>query len=84
MESNVMLEAEDDFCFVVKSKHFPRQTHVFTRLQCKSLENTGGKGEIACNKQFLLFPKAFSTHLENFVPFLPNLELLFTNSSTFD
>ena len=28
-------------------------------LQCKSFENTVGKGEIACNEQFLLFPQSF-------------------------
>ena len=33
-------------------KPFPKQ--VF-----KSSENTVGKGEIACNKQFLLFPQCF-------------------------
>ena len=26
---------------------------------CKRVENTGGKGEIACYKQFLLFPECF-------------------------
>ena len=33
-----------------------------------------GKSEIARNEQFLLFP-VFSTHLENFLPFLSNLKL---------
>ena len=28
-------------------------------LQCKSFENTAGKGEIARNEQFLLFPQCF-------------------------
>ena len=28
-------------------------------LQYKSFENTAGKGEIACNEQFLLFPQCF-------------------------
>ena len=28
-------------------------------LQCKSFENTLGKGEIARNEQFLLFPQCF-------------------------
>ena len=28
-------------------------------LQCKSFENTTGKGEIACDEQFLLFPPCF-------------------------
>ena len=37
---------------------FPKQSLVFTCLQCKSLENTVGKGETACNEQFLLFQKS--------------------------
>ena len=44
----------------------------------KSFENTEGKGEIARNEQFLLFP-VFSTHLENFLPFLSNLKLSSAN-----
>ena len=32
---------------------------VFTCLQYKSFENTVGKGEIAHNEQFLLFPQCF-------------------------
>ena len=36
---------------------FPKQALVFTRLQYKSFENTVGKGEIARNEQFLLFPQ---------------------------
>ena len=28
-------------------------------LQCKAFENTAGKGEIARNEQFLLFPQYF-------------------------
>ena len=38
---------------------FPKQALVFTWLQYKSFENTVGIGEIACNKQFLLFPQYF-------------------------
>ena len=43
----------------------------FSRVCTTSLnfENSEGKGEIALNKQFLLFPPVFSTHLENFLPF---------------
>ena len=48
-------------------------------LQYKSFENTVGKGEIARNEQFLLFP-VFSTHLENFLPFSSNLNLLSADS----
>ena len=44
-------------------------------LQYKSYENTMGKGEVACNKQFLLFP-VFSTHLENFLPFFIEFEIV--------
>ena len=36
-------------------KPFPKQALVFTCLQYRSFENTVGKGEIARNKQFLLF-----------------------------
>ena len=39
--------------------HFPKQALVFTFLHYKSFENTVGKGEIARNEQFLLFPQCF-------------------------
>ena len=42
-----------------KDQPFPKQALVFTRLQFKSFENTEGKGEIARNEQFLLFPQCF-------------------------
>ena len=38
-------------------------------------ENTVGKGEIACNEQFLLFPTLFSTHFRSFLPLASNLKL---------
>ena len=38
---------------------FPKQALVFKWLPYKSSENTVGKGEIARNKQFLLFPPCF-------------------------
>ena len=39
---------------------FPKQALVFAMcLQYKYFENTEGKGEIACNEQFLLFPQCF-------------------------
>ena len=41
------------------SQPFPKQALVFTCLQYKSFENTVGKGEIARNEQFLLFPQCF-------------------------
>ena len=37
----------------------PTQQHLLTLLGNKLFENTVGKGEIARNKQFLLFPKCF-------------------------
>ena len=43
-------------------------------LQYKIFENTVGKGEIARNEQFLLFPPVFPT-LENFLPFSSNSKL---------
>ena len=45
----------------------------------KPFENTVGKGEIAHNEQFLLFP-VFSTHLNNFLPFSSNLKFSSANS----
>ena len=51
---------------------FPKQPWFFTRLLYKSFENTMGKGEIARNEQFLLFPQCFlpifPPHFENFLP----------------
>ena len=55
---------------------FPKQALVFTCLQYKSFENTVGKGEIARNEQFLLFPHVFSTHLKKFLPFLIKFEIV--------
>ena len=46
------------YCVVMGSA-FPKQALVYTCLQYKSLKNTMGKGEIACYKQFLLFPQCF-------------------------
>ena len=56
------------------SSSFPKQAQVFMCLQYKSFENTVGKGEIAPNEQFLLFP-VFSTLLENLLPFSSKLKL---------
>ena len=47
----------------------------------KSFENAVGKGEIARNEQFLLFP-VFSTVLDNFLPFSSNVKLLSAKSSS--
>ena len=59
--------------------YLTKQSLVFMCLQYKSFENTVGKGEIACNEQFLIFP-VFSTHLESLLPFLSNLKLFSVNS----
>ena len=57
-----------------------KQALVFTCLQYKSFENTVGKGEIARNEQFLLFPQCFFTHSENCLPFSSNMKLLSADS----
>ena len=62
------------------SQPFPKQALVFTCLQYKSFENTAGKGEIARNKQFLLFPQCFLSVLENYLPISKNLKLSSANS----
>ena len=42
--------------YEVKGSYFPKQTHVFymtlSAVGLMSFENTVGKGEIACNKEF--------------------------------
>ena len=40
-------------------KPIPTQWHLLKPLGNKPFENTVGKGEIACKKQFLLFPQCF-------------------------
>ena len=48
---------------------FPNQVLVFMCLQDKSFENTVGKGEIARNEQFLLFPHCFLPICQTFCHF---------------
>ena len=48
---------------------FSKQSLVFTCLQYKAFENTVGKGEIARNEQFLLFPQCFLPIWEAFCHF---------------
>ena len=57
---------------------------VFTCLQKNSFKNTVGKGEIAHNEQFLLFPTVFSTVMENSLPFSSNLKFSSANSFSLD
>ena len=61
---------------------FPKQALIFMCLHHKSFENTVGKGKIARNQQFFLFPQCFlAIHsLASFLPFLSNLKLLSANS----
>ena len=58
----------------------PKQALVFTCLQYKPFENTVGKGEIAQNEQFLLFPQCFLPVSRTFFPFLSNLKMSSANS----
>ena len=53
-------------------------------LLYKSFENTVGKGEIAQNEQFLLFPPCFLPYLEDFPPFSSKLKLPSANSYSLD
>ena len=53
---------------------------VFTCSQYKSFENTVGKGEIARNEQFLLFPQCFLPDWITFCHFHYNLQLSSANS----
>ena len=50
------LKSQDN---VVKRWPFPKQAPVFMCLQYRSFENFVGKGEIARNEQFRLFPQSF-------------------------
>ena len=54
---------------IEKGLPFPKQALVFTCLQYKSFENSVGKGEIACNEQFLLFPLCFLSIWKTFCHF---------------
>ena len=53
-------------------------------LQYKSFENTVGKGEIARNEQFLLFPQCFLTIWKTFCQNSSNLKSLSANSFSFE
>ena len=73
-EFGIMLVETDQRKFYLPS-FFPKQALVFMCLQYKSFENNVGKGEIARNEQFLLFP-VFSTLLETSLPFSSNLKIV--------
>ena len=46
---------DDSYRDTMLHYYFPKQSLVFSCLQYKSFENAVGKGEIACNQEFLLF-----------------------------
>ena len=57
----------------------------FLRVCSTSLfENTKGKGQIAHNEQFILFPRFFSALLENFLPYSSNMKFSSANSFSFE
>ena len=45
--------------FVASSEPFSKQSRISTTLKIKPIENIVGKGEIAVNQHFLLFPQHF-------------------------
>ena len=55
--------------YVVMSEPFPKQALVFMCLQYRSFENTVGKGEIAHDVKFLLFPQCFQALERTFCHF---------------
>ena len=52
IDTSRLLNRQEDF------NPYPKQALVCTFLLYRSLKNTVGKGEIARNEQFLLFPKS--------------------------
>ena len=54
---------------------FPKQALVFTYLLYKSFENKVGKGEIARNEQFFLFPQCFLSVWRTFCLFLIKFQI---------
>ena len=53
------------------SEYLDPQALVLMCLQCKSFENTVGKGDLARNEQFLLFPQCFQSVWRTFRHFDP-------------
>ena len=77
-QSLIFLRVNGPFNTVIQvdGKLLPKQALVLTCLQYKSFKNTVGKGEIARNKQFLLFPQCFLPFLRNFLPFFVQLNIV--------
>ena len=63
---------------------FPKQALVLACLQYKSFENTVGKGEIAHNKHFLLFPQCFLSLWGIFCHISSSSKLSSANSSSLE
>ena len=68
------------FCMYVRLILLPNKPWFLRVCSTRLFENTLGKGEIARNEQFLLFPTVFSTRLENLPPYSSNLKLSPVNS----
>ena len=56
---------------------FSINTH-FDASVTDSFENNVEKKEIACNKQFLIFPTMFSTQSDNCTPFVHIFDIIFS------
>ena len=67
-------------CILKSFNPFPNKPWFLRVYQYKTFENTVGKGEIAPDKQSLLFPQCFLPHVENSLPFSSKFELSSTNS----
>ena len=70
------------FCGKEVTKPFPFKTHVFTRLQYKSLVNTMEKEETADNVQSVLVPHCFLPFRRTESHFHKNSRFMFANSFT--
>ena len=77
-DSDLDESSEQDMSFEIKVgiyslmhfNPFPKKPWVFTCLQYNCFENTVGKGEIAHNEHFLLFPECFQPVRETFCYFI--------------
>ena len=68
MKSVLVICEHCKFCSIM-GLPFPKQALVFTCQHYKSFENTVGKGELARNEQFILFPQCFLKVLRTFYHF---------------
>ena len=56
---------------------FTPQILILTHEEQRAFENIAGKGEIACNEQFLLFPQCFLLYEISVSPFIHIFEFIF-------